>query len=276
MPREISWIQKTMSYNFIYMQCVQKRHIYRDRKQISGCQELREGKRRSDGWGVSFWGYENVLSWLWWWFHNSQFSSVAQSCPTLCDPMNRSTPGLPVHHQLLESTQTHVHRVDDAIQPSHPPSSPSPPVLNFSQQQGLFQWVITLHILKHTHTHKTIELYSLNGWIIWCVNNISIKPLKKETKLCPSHRYSKMIVVNNYKRLPRASQASAHYALCSSPLQAFCRVWVILFCGSRLRTRLIRYAVNRRIKSKNRHREETTKGPHRAPPGGRRSLHHFR
>ena len=56
-----------------------------------------------------------------------QFSSVAQSCPTLCDPMNCSTPGLPVHHQLLESTQTHVHRVGDAIQPSHPLSSPSPP-----------------------------------------------------------------------------------------------------------------------------------------------------
>ena len=56
-----------------------------------------------------------------------QFSSVAQSCPTLCDPMNRSTPGLPVHHQLLEFTQTHVHRVSDAIQPSHPLSSPSPP-----------------------------------------------------------------------------------------------------------------------------------------------------
>ena len=56
-----------------------------------------------------------------------QFSSVAQSCPTLCDPMNRSTPGLPVHHQLLEFTQTHVHPVSDAIQPSHPLSSPSPP-----------------------------------------------------------------------------------------------------------------------------------------------------
>ena len=55
------------------------------------------------------------------------FSSVAQSCPTLCDPMNRSTPGLPVHHQLPEFTQTHVHRVGDAIQPSHPLSSPSPP-----------------------------------------------------------------------------------------------------------------------------------------------------
>ena len=68
-----------------------------------------------------------------------QFSSVAQSCPTLCNPMNHSTPGLPVHHQLLESTQTHVHWVGDAIQPSHPLSFPSPPALNLSQHQGLFQ-----------------------------------------------------------------------------------------------------------------------------------------
>ena len=68
-----------------------------------------------------------------------QFISVAQSCPTLCDPMNRSTPGLPVHHQLPEFTQTHVHRVSDAIQPSHPLSSPALPAPNPSQHQGLFQ-----------------------------------------------------------------------------------------------------------------------------------------
>ena len=68
-----------------------------------------------------------------------QFSSVAQSCPTLCDPMNRSTPGLPVHHQLPEITQTHVHGVRDAIQPSHPLSSPSPPAPNPSQHHSLFQ-----------------------------------------------------------------------------------------------------------------------------------------
>ena len=72
-------------------------------------------------------------------------SSVAQSCPTLCDPMNRSTPGLPVHHQLPEFTQTHVHRVGDAIQLSHPLSSPSPPAPNLSQHQGLFQWVSPSH-----------------------------------------------------------------------------------------------------------------------------------
>ena len=68
-----------------------------------------------------------------------QFSSVAQSCLTLHDPMNRSTPGLPVHHQLPEFTQTHVHRVGGAIQPSHPLSSPSPPAPNPSQHQGLSQ-----------------------------------------------------------------------------------------------------------------------------------------
>ena len=74
-----------------------------------------------------------------------QFSSVTQSCPTLCDPMNHSTSGLPVHHQLLESTQTHVHWVGDASQPSHPLSSPSPPTLNLSQHQSLFKWVSSSH-----------------------------------------------------------------------------------------------------------------------------------
>ena len=72
-------------------------------------------------------------------FGSVQFSSVAQSCTTLCDPMNHSTPGLPVHHQLPEFTQTHVHRVSDAIQSSHPLSSPSPPAPNPSQHQSLFQ-----------------------------------------------------------------------------------------------------------------------------------------
>ena len=77
----------------------------------------------------------------WFLYKSVQFSSVAQSCLTLCDPMNRSTPGLPVHHHLPEFTQTRVHRVSDAIQPSHPLSSPSPPAPNPSQHQTLFQWV---------------------------------------------------------------------------------------------------------------------------------------
>ena len=74
----------------------------------------------------------------------NQFSSVTQSCPTLCNPMNRSTPGLPVHHQLLEFTQTHIHRVSDAIQPSHPLLSPSSPAPNLSQHQNLLQSCLTL------------------------------------------------------------------------------------------------------------------------------------
>ena len=76
---------------------------------------------------------------------SGQFSSVAQSCRSLCDPMNRSTPGLPVQHQLPEFTQTQIHRVGDAIQPSHPLSSPSPPASNPSQHQSLFQSVNTSH-----------------------------------------------------------------------------------------------------------------------------------
>ena len=74
-----------------------------------------------------------------------QFSSVTQSCLTLWDPMNCSTPGLSIYHQLPESTQTHVNCVSDAIQPSHPLSSPSPPALNLSQHQGLFKWVSSPH-----------------------------------------------------------------------------------------------------------------------------------
>ena len=70
-----------------------------------------------------------------------QFSSVAQSYPTLCDPMDCSTPGFPEPHQLPELAQTHVHQVGDAIQPSHPLSSPSPPAFNLSQHQGLFKWL---------------------------------------------------------------------------------------------------------------------------------------
>ena len=74
-----------------------------------------------------------------------QFSSVTQLCPTLYNPMNCSTPGLPVHHQLPEFTQTHIHRVNDAIQPSYPLSSPSPAALNPPQHQGLFKWVSSSH-----------------------------------------------------------------------------------------------------------------------------------
>ena len=87
--------------------------------------------------------------------------SVTQSCATLCDPMNCSTPGLPVHHQLPEFTQTHIYRVGDAIQPSHPLSSPSPPASNLSQHQGLFQWVSSSHevakVLEFQLQHQSFQ-----------------------------------------------------------------------------------------------------------------------
>ena len=90
-----------------------------------------------------------------------QFCSVTQSCPTLWDPMNCSMPGLPVHHQLPEFTQTHIHRVSDAIQPSHPLLSPSPPAPNPSQSQSLFQWVSSSHevakLLEFQLQHHSLQ-----------------------------------------------------------------------------------------------------------------------
>ena len=90
-----------------------------------------------------------------------QFSSVAQSCPTICDPMNCSTPGLPVYHQLLEFTQTHVHRVGDSTQLSHPLSSPFPPAPNPSQHQSLFQWDNSSHevakVLEFKLQHQSLQ-----------------------------------------------------------------------------------------------------------------------
>ena len=90
-----------------------------------------------------------------------QFSSVTQSCLTLCDFTNCSTPGLPVHHQLLELIQTHVHWVSDTIKLSYPLLSPSPPALNLSQHQGLFKWVSPLHqvakVLEFQHQHQSFQ-----------------------------------------------------------------------------------------------------------------------
>ena len=98
-----------------------------------------------------------------------QFSSEAQSCPTLCDPMDHSTPGLPVHHQLPESTQTHVHWVGDAIQPSYPLSSPSPPTFNLSQHHGLFQWVSSSHqvakVLEFQLQHQSFQWISRTDFL---------------------------------------------------------------------------------------------------------------
>ena len=94
-------------------------------------------------------------------FSSVQFSSVTQSCPTLCNPRDCSTPGFPVHHQLLELAQTHVHRVGDVIQPSYPLSSPFPPAFNLSQHQGLFKWVSSSHqvakVLEFQLQHQSFQ-----------------------------------------------------------------------------------------------------------------------
>ena len=100
-----------------------------------------------------------------------RFSSVTQSCPTLCNPMHRSMPGLPVHHQLLEVTQTHVWWVGDALQPSHPLSSPSPPALSLSQHQGLFKWVHSSHQVA-----KVLQ-FQLQHWLVLPMNTQDWSPL---------------------------------------------------------------------------------------------------
>ena len=121
---------------------------------------------------INRWMYKEAVVHI----YSGIFSSVTQSYPTLCNPMNRSTPGLPVHHQLSEFTQTHVYRVNDAIQPSHPLSSPSPPAPNTSQHQGLFQWVNSSHevakVLEFQLQHQSFQwtprtdlLLRWTGWI---------------------------------------------------------------------------------------------------------------
>ena len=116
-----------------------------------------------------------------------QFSSVAQLCPTLCELMNRSMPDLPVHHQFLESTQTHVHWVGDAIQPSHPLLSPSP-ALNLSQHQGLFKWVSSSHqvakVLEFQLQHQSFQWSPRTDLLFYCVwTNTGLVSTKKRKRI---------------------------------------------------------------------------------------------
>ena len=133
---------------------------------VKNCLQYR--RPRFDPWvGTSPWWRERLPTPVFWpgEFHGLyspvQFSSAAWSCLTLCDPMDCNTPGLPVHHQIPEFTQTHVHWVSDAIQPSHPLSSPSPPALNLSQHQGIFKWVSSLHqvakVLEFQLQHQSFQ-----------------------------------------------------------------------------------------------------------------------
>ena len=125
-----------------------------------GCHSQRQGTQGMEEAHAEWKFIENLSQWCSC-FWSVQISSVTQSCPTLCDPMDCSTPGLPVHHQLTELTQTHVHWVSDAIQPSHPLLSPSPPAFSLSQHQGLFQGVSSLHqvakVLELQIQHQTFQ-----------------------------------------------------------------------------------------------------------------------
>ena len=94
----------------------------------------------------------------------NQFRSVTQSCPTLCNPVDCSTPGLPVHHQLQKFTRTHVHWVSDAIQPFHPLLSPSPPAFNLSQHQGLFKWVSSSHHVAKVSALTSVLPMNTQDW----------------------------------------------------------------------------------------------------------------
>ena len=126
-----------------------------------------------------------------------QFSSVAQLCLILCDPMDCSTPGLPVHHQLLEFTQTHVHWVGDAIQPSHPLLSPSPPTFNLSQHQSLFKWVSSFHqVAKVLEFHFNISPSNEHlGLISFRMDSLDLLAVQGTLKSLLQHHSSKASIL---------------------------------------------------------------------------------
>ena len=125
------------------------------------------------------------------------FSSVTQSCPTLCNSCDCSTPGLPVHHQLPEFTQTYVHSVSDSIQPSHPLSSPSPPAFNLSQHQGLFKWVSSLHqvakVLEFLLQHRPSNEHS--GLISFRIDWFDLLAVQGTLKSLLQHYSSKISIL---------------------------------------------------------------------------------
>ena len=131
------------------------------------------------------------------WQTSVQFSSVAQSCPTLCDPMNRIMPGLPVHHQLPEFTQTHVHWVGDAIQPSHPLLSPSPPAPNPSQHLSVFQWVNTSHeVAKYwSFSFSIIPSKEIPGLISFRMDWLDLLVVQGTRKSLLQHHSSKASIL---------------------------------------------------------------------------------
>ena len=123
--------------------------------------------------------------------------SVAQSCPTLSNPMDRSIPGLPVHHQLPELTQTHVHQISDAIQPSHPPLSPSPPAFNLSQHQGLSnELVLLIRWPKYWNFGFSISPFNeYSGLISFRINWLDLLAVQGTLKSLLHHQSSKASIL---------------------------------------------------------------------------------
>ena len=132
-------------------------------------------------------------------FKPVQFSSVAQACPTLCNPMNCRTPGFPIHHQLLELAQIHIHWVDDAILPSHPWSSPSPPAFNLSQHQGLFQWVSSSHqvakVLEFQLQHQSFQW--IFGLISFRIDSLDLLAVQRTLKSLFQNHNSKASILQH-------------------------------------------------------------------------------
>ena len=141
-----------------------------------------------------------------------QFSSVIQSCLTICEPMDCRTPGFPVHHQLLELTQTHVLRVSDAIQPSHPLSFPSPPTFNLCQHQGLFQWVSSSHqvakVLEFQIHISPSNEYS--GLISFRMNWLDLLAVRGTVKSFVHHHSSKASILRHSAFLYSSTFTSIH------------------------------------------------------------------
>ena len=140
--------------------------------------------------------WDQCTLWIWHMISKCsvQFSSVTQSCPTLCDPMSCSTPGLRVHHQLPEFIQTHVHWVGDAIQPSHPLLSPSPPAPNPSHHQGLFQWINSSHEVA-----KVLEFQPQHhlGLISFRMDWLDLLAVQGTLKSLLQHHSSKALILQH-------------------------------------------------------------------------------
>ena len=138
------------------------------------------------------------------WPYTFHFNSVTQLCLILCEPMDCSTPGFPAHHQLPELTQMYVHRVGDAIQPSHPPSSPSPPAFKLSQHYGLLKWVSSMHqvakVLEFHLQHQSFQwIYS--GLISFRIDILDLLAVQGTLKIFLQHHSSKASIFSTQRSL---------------------------------------------------------------------------